>query len=286
MTSCKTTLSFAVLLLTTLAAAQGTYTQFDFPGATFTYPAGIDTAGDIIGSYYSGSYSQGFLLSGGTYTTIDYSESDPEAQLFGINDVGEVVGWTDAEGIGFVYNMQTHTITPVNYPGAVTTVPFGINDAGTIVGVLGYTTPQTGFKLTALGRGQLIAVPNVQATWVTGISASGEVVGYCIPNSIEQFTGFSLNAGKFQHVAIPDAVVTGTNPAGTALVGYYYLQNAGDTAGFVYQNGHLTTLQFPGTTSTHATGINAAGEVVGYFQTSNYSSDGFTWTPPADAANK
>jgi probable HAF family extracellular repeat protein len=79
--------------------------------------------------------------------------------------------------------------------------------------------------------------------------------------------------------------MTGVNPAGTALVGSYN-PSSGATAGFLYQNNTLTTLQFPGSISTQAYGINASGEVVGYFQDANNVVHGFTWTPPADAGKK
>jgi len=51
------------------------YTTIDDPSATdratgFTVASGINTAGQIVGSYgHFGSH--GFLLSGGTFTTLD-----------------------------------------------------------------------------------------------------------------------------------------------------------------------------------------------------------------------
>jgi hypothetical protein len=85
---------FATLLLIAsvpLALAQGTYTQIDVPGATGTSGRGIDTAGDIVGSYLSGASDVGFLLSGGVYSTIKYPGSELTF-LFGINDNGQIVG--------------------------------------------------------------------------------------------------------------------------------------------------------------------------------------------------
>jgi probable HAF family extracellular repeat protein len=58
------------------------------------------------------------------------------------------------------------------------------------------------------------------------------------------------------------------------------------SAGFVYQNGELQTLQFPEAADTNALGINAAGEVVGSFIDSGNNYHGFTWTPPAAAGKK
>src|SRR5690242_17770895 len=66
----------SVLVLIAIAPlmAQGTYTQIDVPGAFTTFCYGINTAGDIVGTYVDspGNFIHGFLLSNGTYTTIDY----------------------------------------------------------------------------------------------------------------------------------------------------------------------------------------------------------------------
>lgn len=73
MTFRKVVLSCAVLLLAIapLAVAQGTYTQIDYPGAAQTGVNGIDSAGDLVGTYPDASNTfHGLLLSNGTYTTI------------------------------------------------------------------------------------------------------------------------------------------------------------------------------------------------------------------------
>jgi len=79
--------------------------------------------------------------------------------------------------------------------------------------------------------------------------------------------------------------VNGVNPARNALVGYYK-PDSNTTAGFLYQSKILTTLQFPGSTNTIASGVNAAGEVVGTFVDANFNTHGFTWTPSTDAEKK
>src|SRR5271154_596937 len=118
-------LGVALLALSTLALAQGTYTQFDVPGAFYTYGEGLDTAGDIVGATASTEgYTQGFLLSGGTYTTIDYPGSSDDTYLSGINDEGQIVGFTTSKPqTGFVYDIESRTFTKVAYPGAPDTDP-------------------------------------------------------------------------------------------------------------------------------------------------------------------
>src|ERR1700674_3559593 len=102
-------LTFAALLLiatVSLALAQGTYTQIDYPGASWTYAEGIDSAGDIVGYYVDTVGEHGFLLSGGGYTSIDYPGAKYTVAS-GINDNGQVVGGTLDLAVGFLYDVQT-----------------------------------------------------------------------------------------------------------------------------------------------------------------------------------
>jgi hypothetical protein len=78
-----------VLMATQMSAI--TYRQLKVPGAISTSAVGINSSGQIVG-YYSGSSGgyQGFLLSGGKYTTVDYPNA-PNSFASGINDNDEIV---------------------------------------------------------------------------------------------------------------------------------------------------------------------------------------------------
>jgi probable HAF family extracellular repeat protein len=288
MPSRKTVLSLAVLLLASvpLALAQGTYTQIDVPGAVYTVGEGIDAAGDIVGWYEDANFNlDGFLLSGGTYNTINPPGST-FTQLFGINDMGQIVGQANAGCGGCLYDIATQTFTTISYPKANRTLPFAINNTGTIAGQVVYGSNEIhGFELVGSTYRQ-ISPPRTFLSLVTGITASGTLYGQGV-GKIPNLT-FAFSQGKYSLRVIPNApgaVVNGVNPAGAALVGTYN-PSSGVTAGFLYQTGTLTTLQFPGSSFTEAFGINAAGEVVGLFVDAESNEHGFTWTPPADAAKK
>jgi uncharacterized membrane protein len=287
----KAVLSLAVLLLASvsLALAQGgTYTQIDVPGAAYTEGIGIDTAGDIVGAYGDTSGNiDGFFLSAGTYTTIVYPGSTLTT-LFGINDLGKIVGDTRTPTkTGFLYDVQTQTFTTINRPGADYSLPFAINNGGIIGGLLvpSPTSPSIGFALIASGY-KIISPPAGTFPEVSGVTASGMLFGSAY-NTSGNPLNFSYSNGKYSPITIPNAPsaqIIAVNPQGSALAGYY-LPASGVTAGFIYRNKTLTTLQFPGSNFTQAYGINAAGEVVGLFSDS-VSTHGFTWTPPADAGKK
>jgi len=128
----------------------GSFTAIDFPGALGTAGTGINDADDIVGNYLacSGQDSEsevlrlpctfaqghGFLLSGGTYTSIDPPGSIGTS-VGGINNSGEIVGtYADAplKGHGFLFKSGVYTI--VDFPGASSTGITGVNDQGEIVG--------------------------------------------------------------------------------------------------------------------------------------------------------
>lgn len=263
-----------------LSAAQGTYTQIDAPGGVGdTALRGINSVGDICG-YYDG---HGFLLSGGSYITIDYP-GFPVTQLFGLNDNGQIVGVAFGNGVdvGFVYNTADQTFTEISYPGSPTTIPQSINNTGEIAGVF-YSQNERktlGFEFDGSTYTKITA-PKGFSAWAYGISASDDVVGvFSGPGAFN----FVFHQGKYKLLGIPEApgaVVTGIDSAGTTLVGFYGPVSGG-VAGFVESKQGFEEVQFPGANETLSYGVNNAGEVVGYFSDPGLVTyHGFTWTPPA-----
>src|SRR5262249_34248037 len=108
------------------------YTTFDDPlqvGVT-TQPAGINDAGQIVGSYRNNSGTHGFLYSAGTYTPIDNPVATTSTFAGDINATGQIVGGYDDHG--FLYSGGK--FTTFDYPGARNTSPSHINASGQVVG--------------------------------------------------------------------------------------------------------------------------------------------------------
>ena len=98
----------------------GTFIAIDFPGATGTVAAGINTAGDIVGQWSDATASHGFLLQAGVFTPINFPLAT-STTAFGINDTGEIAGYyTDAAGNthGFVYALRPSAQWTLQAPAA------------------------------------------------------------------------------------------------------------------------------------------------------------------------
>src|SRR5262249_45790461 len=129
-----------------------TFTTLNDPLATNSTQAfGINAAGTIVGNYQASAVSiDGFLYSGGTYTTL----ADPVAtftQALGINNAGQIVG-VYAAGIGNTphgFLLSGGTYTTIDDPSATNiTEAFGINDRGQIVGLYMNASGLHGFLLS------------------------------------------------------------------------------------------------------------------------------------------
>ena len=105
-----------------------TFVTLDNPAGNNTDARGINDAGQIVGDYTDASRRQGFVLSGGSYTTLPAIGSYTVAT--GINASGQIVGFYDNQG--FLYSNGTYS--SIGGGGQSYTSAHGINDAGQIVG--------------------------------------------------------------------------------------------------------------------------------------------------------
>jgi len=81
-----------------------------------------------------------------TYTTLNNPLATSGTVARGINDTGQIVGWyqanTDAV-YGFLYDGGSYAT--LNDPLTIKTSPYGINNAGHIVGLIGSGNDEHGF---------------------------------------------------------------------------------------------------------------------------------------------
>jgi hypothetical protein len=166
-----------------------------------------------------------------------------------------------------------------------------INNTGVIAGYFGSGNPNgtpPPFTLTP-NKGYTTSAPYTSfsgenfpgsfQTQVTGINNSGLTVGFYADSNgatTPNFFGFVDNAGTFTRVMNPSTPTTapttnqllGVNDAGQAAG--FYVDSAGNSHGYIYNSGtsSYTNVTLPSSddaTSVTATGINNAGDIIGFF---------------------
>jgi hypothetical protein len=232
-----------------LLYANGNFTVFDYPESTLnssTAGAGINDAGIIVGGYNlnvddSGG-NRGFILSGGTYTTLAVPEAQYNTTAADIDNLGVIVGAYDYSSVplithSFIYNGTYNTFYNPSYNN---TAASGINDAGLIVGSV---TDGAGISHGFLFNGSTYTIldyPGANQTNAMKINRSGDIAGfYTVGTSL-------LNTVRH---------------------------------GFIYSNGKYYLFDYPGAKWTMLTGINNAGQIAGTWVDNSYSGHGFVAIP-------
>jgi uncharacterized membrane protein len=163
--------------------------------------------------------------------------------------------------------------TSFDYPGAVATIPYGINDSGEIVGEWedssGYGHS---FQLKG-GAFTTIDPPGSNSSVAAGINKAGDIVGTWSADDFDYTChGYLLSKGGYTTIDYPGDVCTyinGINNAGEMAGWYYFTSTTGN--GFVYSGSSFTTLNYPGGyTYNGVLNINDDGLVMGGYGTNGY----------------
>jgi uncharacterized membrane protein len=261
----------AFLSMGAVAGAE-TFSTIDFPGASATAPGGINSSGDIVGTYTLAGVNRGFLLSRGVFASIEFPGAR-DTEAFSINSRGDIAGYFQDAGLqwhGFVLFHGEFTV--LDDPAATTgTFALGTDARGTVVGEykVGQAFGQLGFAfIFSVGQYTQLSPPGAARAFATSINSREDVVGRLIDNTGLQLAWKLDKTNGYTVFGYPGATITnarGIN-AGGEVVGVYNL--AGINHGFHLPNDDFTnfvTIDFPGATTTRALGINAGGDVVGTY---------------------
>ena len=250
-----------------------TFTTIDVPGAGYTIIWGVNTAGDMVGSYGQDTSqdAHGFLYSGGTFTYFDYPSQSVTVPT-GINDSNLIVGYAGKNPVvGFLYDGSSfQTLVDGNNTA---TASLGINNAGDVVGGAGTIYTTKGFELRS-GKFKTLNVPGHHTyNYGNGINNFGTIVGWT------ESDGFICRGNICKIMDYPGAVQTkalGINDGGV-VVGWY--TSTGSTGGFASKNGKYISFGFPGAAFTGAEGINNSGQIVGAYTFDYNAWHGFVTNP-------
>jgi probable HAF family extracellular repeat protein len=257
---------YAVTDLGTAPGAKGDYYNYGL-GLNQSGTAVVGVSGSTDGTTYATRYS---IAPGGgvTFTDIGRLAGINFSQGRGVNDSGQIAGWSDVSDPGgyhpFLYSNGVMKDLGA-LPGYSHGKALGINNAGQVVG---YSYTFAFNTLTDPGRaflytgGQLTDIgflPGDSRSAATAINDQGVV------------TGYSYGGANFMHAFLyANGTMTDLGgglrgPMPQAINNLNQIVGIMNNHAFVYRNGAFTDLGgLPGADQTYATGINDQGVIVGH----------------------
>lgn len=271
-------------LLADALATEYSFSLIDYPGEDVvrTLATGINESGNIVGTYVDASSRHGFMLTSKGYSSFDcpYASADdklgPFTDFVGINNKNQIAGmyWDNTYWRGVLYDHPSNTWTRIDCPAGGSTYPYGINDAGDIVGFYRYSGDH-GFLRRSDATFDPIDVPGASFTIANEINDAGQIVGR------SSLGGFLRSNDGFSSITYPEAgsytSAVGINDT-SVIVGYWYTV-FGYEHGYVFDGVNYGLLDFPGAKSTKLLGINNVGKIVGYYEDTNKNIHGFLAIP-------
>ena len=246
-------------------------TVLNYPGATSTQARGINDPGEIVGTFVcaaactnpltaevSTAGTHGFLLQNGMYTRLDVPGGS-QTIARGISSPGTVVGQYSASGVthAFTYSILDGTFTyPIDVPTALFdnlgtpkhTLGVGINPQGELVGCY----HEDGLVMTTMHG------------WLRGLDGEfHELV--TPPHSPGDTTSHD-----------PDTMNNGISATGE-IVGIYFSSGVS----YIADESGIVTLFTADGKFTHAYGVNARGDVVGFYGTNQAGTGNGVPTSPS-----
>ena len=285
----------------------GSYSVIPSPGGASWITTAINGTGQVAGyGLTSGGNYNAYLYSGGSTTALGSlggALGSPVSYGSGVDSAGDVVGFsgTNADTTNaFLYSASSQTMSSLGTLGGTDSYALGISANGNYIA--GYSTTvenQThAFLWTSGGTsgvsGNLqmrdIGTLGGTSSFATATNAAGNVVGYSTTASGTDFHAFYYSGGTMQDLGDPNgfgAFAQALNASGVA-VGYYY-QSQNSPLAFVAANGSIVPLDSlvvgnSGWTLQAATGINTAGDIVGYGTNPSGQTEAFELTPTAAPA--
>jgi hypothetical protein len=255
------------------APPPATFFSFDFPGATNTQATAINVAGKIVGRYISTDGVQhGFLLNGTQFKSLDVGATFTDVTW--INRYDQISGsynTSDGKTHGFV--MSAGVFTTIDYPGAQTTLGFGVGDNGDVVGIAIDSNGVLHGYLLRHGMFSLVNFPGASSTLPAMVIGQTIVGGYFVGNAGQ---GFLRSGGVYTSIGCPgdgNVFLSGIDPAGEMVGGVD--TSDGAQHGVLVRAGHCILIDFPGGSNTYANGIINGGTIVGRYTDASGKVHGF-----------
>lgn len=180
-----------------------TFTTIKVPGKQDPYADGVNNDGVVVGGVGVEGAGQCYELIGTKLKNVTPPPGGDFVLAYatGVNNLGEVAGWTTASTTtSFVYKGGKFRTLVV--PGSTDyTEAWGINDGGAVVGWYESCDPSCAIHGFALIEGKYVSLnyPGASETLAFGINNAGEVVGaYMLNNVTHGFVTTPITAADIQ----------------------------------------------------------------------------------------
>ena len=216
-------------------------------------------------------------------TDIGTLGSHPESNAYGINDYGQVVGYSGTvrgpeEGRrAFIWD-TTAGMQNLGTLGGNHSEAYGINDAGQVVGRSTLPSGEGDVRGFLWEGGSMIDLGTFDGGWTEakGINNSHQIVGYSVLSS--SVAAFSWEGDSMTNLGSlgDNSRGYGINDAGL-IVGHCFDSTSFNTTASLWDNGDITSLGSLGSHYNYAWGINNSGQIVG-----ESGSHAFLWENESD----
>jgi uncharacterized membrane protein len=260
----------AVGVLSADSARAAEFKSIDVPGALATRAFGMNSVGEIVGSYTDATGTYGYLWRGGNVTTIAVPGAI-STEAWGINPRGDIVGRYriagDARTFGFL--LIDGVYTDISVTGHLHTLPIKISPSRVIVGCFHDTNFLQDMRGYVQRGDRVSSFELLPSTMHNGVTRGGRLIAGISFDSATLVHGYVLDRGVYTQFDFPGATFTQAwdiSPSGTA-VGYF---NPVTSHGFSLDDDGFTQIDIPGASWTRIFGINPQEDMVGsYADTSN-----------------
>jgi len=249
----------------------GMFTSVTFPGAVWTRALGINNNGDSVGDYSltdaRGDNVHGYLLHAGKFFPFDFPGAATTV-VVGIDTNGDMVGFytlnlgnnTSITGEGgnniHGFLLSKGVFTSIDFPGALSTQAWRINDHGEIAGRYLSTSDDKWHIYYRLGGGGFIPVTDFPGAVQSSPPGYAEVGGL---NSQGDIASSYCGSSPCQHISNANVVA--------------------NVHGFLLSNGVYTSIDFPAALGTISFGVNDSDDVVGAYEDPSGAIHGYLRTP-------
>lgn len=209
------------------------------------------------------------------YAVVDLGAPDGCSFACGINDSGQVVGYTCTNDYD-VLATRTHaflyskgSLKRIATPGEFSQA-LGINNKGQIVGIY-VTNDISCVFLYSNGSLRALGTLGFSSCYASGINNNGQIVGWGIVKDRQQ--SFSYLNGSKQYLCDSPGVAQDINDSGQ-VVGWINKTNSNFEQACLYQNGLAQNICTSGANDeSQAYKINASGQVVGFYFVASGNAD-------------